>query len=89
MKQDLLSEYRVRRQMLELLSAADAASLAKIAAAGSLQEGDEYIEVDHPARGVQRATAGELRRDKLILRRAVERGTWTQIVALLDGVRER
>jgi hypothetical protein len=58
-------------------------------AAGVLQEGEELVEVDHVARGVQRARAGMLPgRSRLILRRALDDGTWTQLVTLLSSVRE-
>ena len=90
MKPDLLTEYRVRRQVVELLSEADAARLEKVLSIGILEDGEEYIEVDHVSRGVQRAHTGMLLgRSRLILRRALDPDTWSQLVALLDGVRQR
>lgn len=90
MKPDLLTEYRVRRQVVELLSEAESARLEKILSTGILQDGEEYIEVDHVYLGVQRAPAGMLLgRSRLILRRALDTGTWSQLVTLLDGVRQR
>ncbi len=55
MKPDLLTEYRVRRQAIELLSEAEAARLEKVLSSGILQDDEEYTEVDHVSRGVQRA----------------------------------
>jgi hypothetical protein len=90
MKPDLLAEYRVRRQVVEILSEADAARLEKLLSTGILQDGEEYIEVDHVSLGVQRARAGMLLgRSRLILRRALDEGTWSQLVTLLGGVRPR
>jgi hypothetical protein len=88
MKPDLLSEYRVRRQVVELLSEADAARLEKVLSTGILQDGEEYIEVDHVSLGVQHARAGMiLGRSRLILRRALDANTWSQLVSLLGGLR--
>jgi hypothetical protein len=90
MKPDLLTEYRVRRQVVELLSEAEAARLQTVLSSGVLQDGEEYIEVDHVSLGVQRAPAGMLPgRSRLILRRALDAGTWSQLVTLLDGVQKR
>lgn len=90
MKTDLLTEYRVRRQVVELSSEAEAARLEQVLSTGVLLDGEEYIEVDHVSLGVQRARAGMLLgRSRLILRRALEAGTWSQLVTLLDGVRQR
>ncbi len=90
MKPDLLTEYRVRRQVVELLSEAEAARLEKVLSTGILQDDEEYIEVDHVSLGVQRARTGVLLgRRRLILRRALDADTWSQLLALLDGVRQR
>jgi hypothetical protein len=90
MKPDLLTEYQVRRQVVELLSEAEAARLEKVLAAGVLQDDEEYIEVDHVSLGVQRVRPGMLLgRSRLILRRALDAHTWSQLVTLLDGVRQR
>jgi hypothetical protein len=90
MKPDLLAEYRVRRQVVELLSDGEAAQLEKVLATGILQDGEEYIEVDHVSLGVQRARPGMLLgRSRLILRRALDAGTWSQLVSLLDSVLQR
>lgn len=90
MKLDLLSEYRVRRQVTELLSDAEATRLEKVLATGILQDGEEYIEVDHVSHGVQRASAGMLLgRSRLILRRAIDDTTWGQLVTLLNSVHQR
>ena len=90
MKPDLLTEYRVRRQVVELLSETEAARLEKVLSTGILQDDEEYIEVDHVSLGVQRARTGMLLgRSRLILRRALDADTWSQLVTLLDGVRQR
>jgi hypothetical protein len=90
MKQDLLTEYRVRRQVVELLSETEAARLEKVLSTGILQDDEEYIEVDHVSLGVQRARTGMLLgRSRLILRRALDADTWSQLVTLLDGARQR
>jgi len=89
MKPDLLTEYRVRRQVVELLSEAEAARLAKVLSTGTLQDDEEYVEVDHVSLGVQRARAGMLLgRSRLILRRALDVDTWSQLLTLLDSVRQ-
>jgi hypothetical protein len=90
MKTDLLAEYRVRRQVLELLSETEAARLKKILSTGVLQDAEEFIEVDHVSLGVQRAPAGMLLgRSRLILRRALDADTWSQLLTLLAGIRQR
>ena len=90
MKPDLLTEYRVRRQVVELLSERETARLEKVLSTGILQDDEEYIEVDHVSLGVQRARAGMLPgRSRLILRRALDADTWSQLVTLLDGVHQR
>jgi len=90
MKPDLLTEYRVRRQLVELLSETEAARLEKVLSTGILQDDEEYIDVDHVSLGVQRSRAGMLLgRRRLILRRALDADTWSQLVTLLDGVRQR
>jgi len=90
MKPDLLTEYLVRRQVLELLSETEAARLEKVLSTGLLQDDEEYIQVDHVSLGVQRARTGMLLgRSRLILRRALDADTWSQLVTLLDGVRQR
>lgn len=90
MKLDLLAEYRVRRQVVELLSDAETTRLEEALSTGILQDGEEYLEVDHVSLGVQRARPGMLLgRSRLILRRALDTDTWSQLVALLDGLRRR
>ncbi len=90
MNPNLLAEYRVRRQMVELLSDVDTARLQQALASAPLQDDEEYIEVDHVSLGVQRARAGTPpRRGRLHLRRALAPNTWAQLVTLLDSVRQR
>jgi hypothetical protein len=89
MKPNLLTEYKVRRQVVELLSEEEAARLEKVLSTGILQDGEEYIEIDHVSLGVQRARAGMLLgRSRLILRRALDASTWNQLVTVLDGTRQ-
>lgn len=90
MKPDLVTEYRVRRQLVELLSETEAARLEKVLSTGILQDDEEYIDVDHVSLGVQRSRTGMLLgRRRLILRRALDADTWSQLITLLDGVRQR
>ncbi|HSQ64484.1 MAG TPA: hypothetical protein VLM85_14770 [Polyangiaceae bacterium] len=73
------------QDLLQLLSEDESARVAH-ADTSWLNEGDEYVDLDAPKHGVQRAraTSGR-RRHRVLSRRAIRDPTWELIVARLHG----
>ncbi len=75
--------YLTRESVLNLLSDDE---IAKISAAESrpLVEGDDYVDLEHPERGVLKVIAGSAPRPGSALpRSAVRDETWGRVVALV------
>lgn len=84
MKPDTRATYVTRDAILKLLSDDEMARVSNAETAAHLVEGDEYIDLEAPARGV-RETGGtsNARMGQVLPRKAVMEKTWQKVVALL------
>jgi hypothetical protein len=73
-----------RENILDILSAEEAALVGLVATAAQIASGDEFIDLADIAKGVQRA--GEPRPQKDVLpRKAISENTWRKIVTNLTA----
>ncbi len=78
------TEYVTRDTILKLLSDAEIARVSTAETAAHLQNGDEYVDLDAPERGVQRAPVEPpTPMGQVLPRKAVGRQTWRRIGILL------
>ena len=81
---DNRTEYMTRDSVLKLLSDAEVASVSTAETAERLLDGDEYWDLHHLARGVQRAGAAHTNMGRVLPRKAVHEGTWSRMLTLVD-----
>lgn len=80
------SEYVTRDTILKLLSDEETARVCNAETAPQLMEGDEYVDLGTPERGVRKATASVVTTmGEVLPRKAVHDKTWRQILALLSA----
>jgi hypothetical protein len=73
--------YVTRDAVLKLLSDQENARVATLESAAQLADGEEYIDLAHPERGVLRAQAGEpLDMSHVLPRSALHDDTWSKIL---------
>lgn len=73
-------DMRTKEEILDLLSDNEVARVANVEANGALEEGTEFVDLDHVERGVQRAdamTRGQVH--TIVSRDAVSDETWRRI----------
>ena len=87
MKADLQSENTVRESVLELLSDEEVARVSTAETAARLLDGDEYLDLEHLARGVRRAPGAVPPMGSVLPRKAVHETTWSKILAELETLR--
>ena len=78
------SDYRTRAAILKLLSDEEAARVSTLEAGPRLADGDEYVDLEHPYRGVRLVQADStLKMSEVLPRSAVHDATWSKICARL------
>jgi hypothetical protein len=87
MKSDKRSEFLTRDSLLRLLSDDEVASVSMAEATGTLQDGDEYLDLRHLAKGVQRAIGTTTPTGPTLARKAVREATWYALLTHLPGAR--
>ncbi len=88
MKHELRAEYVTRETILKLLSDDEVSQVSTAESGTQLINGDEYIDLDKPTRGVMKAVKTSTAHIAGMLpRRAVSEKTWQQIVARFSAPR--
>ena len=86
MKADKRTEYITRDTILRLLSDDEVARVSSSEAANRLAEGDDYVDLEAPDEGVQRAIGNDgIPMGRVLPRKALHEKTWRQIEALLSA----
>lgn len=84
MKRDERTEYVTRDNILKLLSDEEVARVSTEETASHLVDGDEYVDLEEPDRGVQRVPGKSPPvMGHVLARSAVGETTWRRIVILL------
>lgn len=85
------NEYVTRDAILKLLSDEENARVSLREEGPSLAEGDEYVDLKHPNRGVRRMQAAtKVTMGEVLPRSTVQPATWSKICArLLEGHENR
>ena len=77
------SDYLTRDGVLKLLSDDEAASVSNAESAEELDEGDEYLDLEHLDDGVRKADGLIVVVRRVLPRKAVHEITWSKILAVL------
>jgi hypothetical protein len=78
------AEYVTRETIMKLLSDEEIAKVSMAETASALQDGSQYLDLEHLDQGVQRATTGtNVGVGHALPRSAVSNATWGKIVGLL------
>jgi len=72
-----------KQQLLALLSEAEMARVVEADVEYSLQPGEEYLDLDHLDRGVQRTDGRVGTFGQIVPKRAIASATWTRVIAAL------
>jgi hypothetical protein len=80
---DAKAEYVLRDQIQKLLSDDENAAVAIAETKTSLADGDEYLDLEHLEQGVLHARGHATPMGRVLPRKAVQKDTWTKIVAQL------
>jgi hypothetical protein len=83
MSQDKRKETITREAILALLSDAEVAKVSRAEDAPRLIEGDQYVDLENLAAGVQRVQAKSPRAAHALPRSAVSDSTWAKVVRAL------
>lgn len=83
---EVRSQNATRESVLTLLSDDEIARVT-IAEAIRLLDGDEYLDLEHLAHGVRRATSTTMPMTGVLPRKAVHERTWSKILAELEPPR--
>jgi hypothetical protein len=87
MKNDQRAEYVTRDSVLKLLSDDEVAKVSTAETAARLADGDEYLDLEHIDRGVQRAGGTATPMGRVLPRKAVHADTWSKILTQLAAPR--
>ncbi len=88
MKANERTEYVTRDTILRLLSDEEIGRVSTAETATQLADGDEYVDLEEPDRGVRRAQGvATAPMGQVLPRKAVGERTWDQIVGLLSAHR--
>ena len=86
MKTHQRTENITRETIMMLLSDDEVARVSTAETAAKLGDGDEYVDLEEPDRGVQRASAGTATpMGEVLPRKGLHEKTWRQIVALVSA----
>jgi len=79
------AEHVARENILKLLSDDEVAKVSSAETAAGITEGEEYIDLEHLDKGVQRAKpAAKITMEHVVPRSVVGAETWNNILARLD-----
>jgi hypothetical protein len=78
-------DYLTRDGVLKLLSDDEAASVSNAESAEELDEGDEYLDLEHLDEGVRKADGLIVIMGRVLPRKAVHEITWSKILAVVGG----
>ena len=76
-------DYLTRDGVLKLLSDDEAASVSNAESAEELDEGDEYLDLEHLEEGVRKADGLIVIMGRVLPRKAVHEITWSKILAVV------
>ncbi len=79
------NEYLTRDHILKLLSDGEVASLSAAEKAGSLVDGDEYLDLQQLHEGVQCAGSSATPMGRVLPRKAIHESTWSKILSQLQA----
>ena len=82
-------DYLTRDGVLKLLSDDEAASVSNAESAEGLDEGDEYLDLEHLDEGVHKADGLIVIMGRVLPRKAVHETTWSKILAVVGGGEHR
>ena len=78
------TNYVTRDAILKLLSDDEVARVSAMEGGPRLEEGEEYVDLEHPQEGVRRVQAtSTLKMSEVVPRRALPDATWSKICARL------
>ena len=77
------TELLTREQVSALLSEGEADSVSSAATNTHLRRGDEYLDLEHLERGVQRAEGAVAELAQVLPRKAIHEDTWRRILRQL------
>ena len=86
MKSDMQTENTARESVLKLLSDDEVASASTAETATRLLDGEEYLDLEELARGVQQAKKSGPAMGRVLPRKAVHKDTWSKVLTLLGPV---
>jgi hypothetical protein len=78
-------DYLTRDGVLKLLSDDEAASVSNAESTEELDEGDEYLDLEHLDEGVRKADGLIVIMGRVLPRKAVHEITWSKILAVVGG----
>jgi hypothetical protein len=87
MKPNQRIDYETRDRILKLLSDDEVASVSTAETAAKLEDGDEYVDLEELAEGVQRAPGTGTPMGRVLPRNAVQEKTWSKILMELQVLR--
>jgi hypothetical protein len=78
-------QLETKNSILKLLSDSEVSKLSTEESATTLMDGDEYLDLDQLAQGVQTSRGTTQPMGSLMPRKAVHASSWTKIVELLSA----
>ena len=82
-------DYLTRDAVLKLLSDDEAAGVSNAESAEHLDEGDEYLDLEHLEEGVRKADSLIVDMGRVLPRKAIHDSTWSKILAVAGGAVHR
>ena len=82
-------DYLTRDGVMKLLSDDEAASVSNAESAAHLDEGDEYLDLEHLDEGVRKADSLIIDMGRVLPRKAIHEVTWSKILAVVGGAAHR
>ena len=79
------STYVTRESVLMLLSDDEVAAVATAETAAHLTDGDEYLDMEHLDKGMQRADRKKSPMGRVLPKKSVHKNTWRKIVKQLPA----
>jgi len=76
-------DYLTRDGVMKLLSDQEASSVSSAESADKLDEGDEYLDLEHLDEGVRKADGLIVIMGRVLPRKAVHETTWSKILAVV------
>lgn len=82
---DTQTEYLTRDSVLKLLSDAEVASVSTAETAERLANGEEYLDLQRLACGVQRANGTDANMGSVLPRKAIHEATWSRMLTIVES----